>query len=531
MTGKTKVCVTNALHFIRRRTAPIMRRRYWKRHYLQIKAINSFVFELGKLGIVAVIIVIICLVLWELRREVTLIEPIEMPKRLADAGYTPHVVANQLMGNLLFIYESVKTISPNLAIVTTRPDIIVPGTGFTIRKITGYLQSILHDPTTRITGEVTEKDGNLQFNLRINGRHIEIPEPSHKELSACLTHAIHAVLRETNNHVLATYLFFNEDNRNLEAARKEVVRVIATAPEKSEQKAQAYSLYGMILNEQKDFDEAIDMLNKALSINRREPSFFLNLANALYQKGKGDEAIKNLRKAIELDPRYAPAYPNLATYIYALHHDGKEATKYLRKAIELNPKDVTAYHHLGIILNILGNRDEAIENLRQAIELDPGYAIAYYHLGSIYKDMSKYDKAIKKFDKAIELDPKYTLAYNNLGKTLIDSGRHDEAIKHLHKAIELDPKYAPAYNNLGAVFAKSGKYDEAIKNFRQAIELDPGYAFAYKNLCKAYLIGGNFNHSEAMCRQALTLFQNTGVTREVKEVQKLLQKIQSQGSP
>jgi hypothetical protein len=167
-----------------------------------MKAIKSFVIEIV---IAAVIVFILFLVVWEFFRAVVLIEPIEMPKRFVDAGYTPHVVASQLMGNLLSIYKSVEPIRPalsiattepirpTLSIATTRPDIVVPGTGFTMRTITGYLQSILYDPTTRVAGEVTEHNKILRFHLRINGRRVDIPEPSHREYDAWLTQATYAI--------------------------------------------------------------------------------------------------------------------------------------------------------------------------------------------------------------------------------------------------------------------------------------------------------------------------------------------------
>ena len=302
---KTKGGLICARRIFGHRIASVMRRRFWKRIYFVMKGTTTFLVDLGKLALVFFTGFIIVSIVCEVFHKVILIEPIEMPKRFMDAGYKPQVAASQLMGNLLFIYESMKTSSPNFIITTTRPDVVVPGTGFTIRTIIGYLQSILHDPTTKITGDITEQDGIMKLHLRINGSHIEIPGISHKELEDCLTQAAYAILRETDHYILASYLFFDTDNKNIEEARKEVVQAIAKLPEKSEQKAQAYGLYGMILNEQKDPDEAIHMFNKSLSINHREPYIFLNLGNALYQKGKRKEAIESLRQAIKLDPSTA----------------------------------------------------------------------------------------------------------------------------------------------------------------------------------------------------------------------------------
>ena len=116
---------------IRRVLTPIMCRRLWERLMLWVKGLRSAIIDVG---MILVIVVVIGLVAWEMCREIVLIEPIETPKRLADAGYTPYVVASQLMGDLLSIRQNIKKtryVSGTgdvrvLPIATTRPDISYP---------------------------------------------------------------------------------------------------------------------------------------------------------------------------------------------------------------------------------------------------------------------------------------------------------------------------------------------------------------------------------------------------------------------
>ena len=188
-----------------------------------------------------------------------------------------------------------------------------------------------------------------------------------------------------------------------------------------------------------------------------------------------------MRKGIQLYPNEARFYYGLGIALDALGKKEDAITAY-RKTIQLDPKFAAAYNNLGLVLSDLGKNEEAIAVFRKAIELDPKYALAYNGLGIVLKDLGKKKEATAAFRKAIELDPKDASAYNNLGLVLSDLGKKEEAITAFRKAIELDPKYALAYNNLGIVLSDLGKKEEAITAYRKAIKLNSKLAPIYVNL-------------------------------------------------
>ena len=195
----------------------------------------------------------------------------------------------------------------------------------------------------------------MQFHLRINGRRADISAAPPVELNDWLTQAAQAVLREADPYILASYLFDTDQ----EAARKEVKNIIVTAPEKSELQARAYNLYGLILIEDKKFDEAMETFNKLLSINRKASYAFLNLGNVLAEQGQYAEASEHYRKASELNPKDARFYFNLGN-VLADQGQHAEASEHYRKAIELDPKNTDAYYNLGFVL------ERVVESLRHA---------------------------------------------------------------------------------------------------------------------------------------------------------------------
>lgn len=329
---------------------------------LWLKAMRFFLVELVA---VTLIVGAIVLVVWEALRDVILIEPIKVAKQLAEAGYTPDVVASQLMSHIFHIRAKSRTTMERrpLVFAGTRSDVVppdgvlldnvLPERWFSIRTIALYLRRVVGDHSTKVTGELIEQNGMLQFYLRIDGKRIDPLEGPRAGLEDLLTWAAHAVMRETEPYILAAYLF-DTDRR---AARTVVDKIIATEPEKSLTMARAYNLWGLILWKDGKLGEAIKRYKQALDINQKLPEVYNNLGDALSDDGTHDKAIKNYNEAISLNPKYAAAYSGLGITLY-------------RKAL--------AQRTLPSRRELL---DEAIRNYREAIRVEPKQAHVHMNLG------------------------------------------------------------------------------------------------------------------------------------------------------
>lgn len=180
--------------------------------------------------------------------------------------------------------------------------------------------------------------------------------------------AIH-IYRYTQPFILASY--FKHLNKSDEALKivKEIVR-----DEKNANKVWAYNLWGLMLYDQKEYNEAINKYNLALN---EDPKFVIahtNLGIVYYDDGKHNKAKESYEKAIDLDPKSSPAYNNLGRVYYA-EGDYSKAIKSYKKAISLDPTDSSAYYNLGIVYSNenYDKRDysKAKEMYEKVIEIDP----------------------------------------------------------------------------------------------------------------------------------------------------------------
>jgi len=98
---------------------------------------------------------------------------------------------------------------------------------------------------------------------------------------------------------------------------------------------EAWSLYGQLLQDQQQLEEAAGKLDKAISLSPNTPTTYVYKALLLLQwKQDLTEANKLIRKAIELDDKCDFAYETLAT-LEVQQGNNEEAIRLFERAIEL----------------------------------------------------------------------------------------------------------------------------------------------------------------------------------------------------
>lgn len=97
---------------------------------------------------------------------------------------------------------------------------------------------------------------------------------------------------------------------------------------------------------------------------------WLNLGDYDYESGNCQQAIEDLNKAISLNPKYAEAYNNRG-YVYMRLQNYEAALKDLDKAIELRPDYATALRNRGDIYNYYyeQDRNKAIADYDKVVSL------------------------------------------------------------------------------------------------------------------------------------------------------------------
>lgn len=433
---------------------------------------------ISRFSIIILIILLFIIIFLEINNEIILVEPFQVPEDLAKTGLTGRVVANKLIDKLNYIGEITKTSmeARDFSAEWSQHslEIEMPGTAISLKPLVEYLKQLIGRRTNRLSGEVIRGKSQIAITIRISGEREETYLGHLENLDSLVMQSAQYTFRLTQPFILASYFHVTDRDKCLDMIR----HCIQNDPIKDDY--WAYNLWGVLLKDQKKYEEAVIKFKKTIELNSKYAHPHGNLGAILYYQKRYDEAISRFKTVIELDPKSAQAYNNWGIILNEKHEYKKAITKF-KKASELNPKYAHVYNNWGLSLKGLKRYNKAVAKFKTAIDLDPKLTQAYHSWGITLNGQQAYKKAIIKFKKAIELNPKYAHAYHNWGLSLYGLKEYNEAISRLKRAIEVDPKVPQYYYNCGIILYEQKEYEESIPMFKKAIELNPKNVQAYNN--------------------------------------------------
>ena len=185
----------------------------------------------------------------------------------------------------------------------------------------------------------------------------------------------------------------------------------------------------------KNFNAAINFLNKSLQIDPNNLNSYLNLIETYIEIFNFNKAIELLDKMLLKELCIEKCYQLLA-YCYREINSFKESHDNLELAIKINPYNYENYYHLGFSFIWEKNYTRASESFRRCFELNKKYIPSLYQLNKLnaYKLDSEEFYQLKSIDDK-NLDA-YNLGYKYLTLSEIFYKHHDypNFFKHLHKA-------------------------------------------------------------------------------------------------
>lgn len=251
-------------------------------------------------------------------------------------------------------------------------------------------------------------------------------------------------------------------------------------------RALALTNLGFLHNHRRNYREAIDVLEQAITIDADIVSTWTNLGIARRRLGLSTEAAAAFRRAYEMAPEDPSAINNLAL-AYIDDQEWISAVGLLAEAIDAHPDNSSLRLNLGLAQLGMGNDDGAAQSFEEAIRNDPtndsGYAVAAaLHLARFHRERGQWNAVADQAQRAITWQPDNPDGWNYRGLAQKGLGQLDEARASLEKAKQLDPTRASIHNNLAAVLIELGEWDAAEAELERALAMDANLADAQANL-------------------------------------------------
>lgn len=257
------------------------------------------------------------------------------------------------------------------------------------------------------------------------------------------------------------------------------------------------------MNKPKD---AVDIYN---DIYLKEPSSFKDYSNyglALYRISDYDNAEQILNKAIEKDKNDYVAMANLA-YVYMAQHKEKEAIDEFSKVLALNPDMNSIRFDYANLLADNDNIDEAILQYEEYLKTSKNNEVAYLNTGILYSRKEDYPKAIEILKQGKSVAPKNIEIQKELAKAYHLNKNYNEAILEYDSLLASTPEDTDILLNKAVAYHALKKYTEAIDIYKSLLEKKSGDKKISEYLYKAYIAQADNLFNEGNYRKAVQNYE------------------------
>jgi len=276
--------------------------------------------------------------------------------------------------------------------------------------------------------------------------------------------------------------------------------------------AEIYHSRGLVFLAQRNYDQAIQAMEKAVKINPKIDIYWRDLSQTYLfklqdiirtSKSLSTEQTRNeiyllasrsvnaAKESTDLNSKNVANW-NVMGYIYqsmigVLGGADEWAIKSYKKALEIERNSPFIYTQLG--RSYLGKADidradkkedeekkdleEAMKNFKKALELKNDYAPALYQIAQLYMREGKTKESIQKLEEAQAAAPLDVGLAFQLGVLYYTQEEMDKAQEEFERAVTISPKYSNARYYLGLIYDKKGEKDKAIEQFKEIEKYNP----------------------------------------------------------
>jgi protein O-GlcNAc transferase len=225
----------------------------------------------------------------------------------------------------------------------------------------------------------------------------------------------------------------------------------------------------MQLHQASRFAEAEALYRQVLAQDGRHFHALNFLGLLLFQQGRADDAIIVMEQALSVRPG---APETLANYGLALSSLGRdtEALATLRGAAAAMPRDSAVQGNIGGQLHKMGRYDEALVAYNRALTFNPADVGALINRGVTLSALNSQEEAAASFAAALVHAPDHPTALNGRGVALLALHRHEAALRDFDRMLQLQPGHAGSLVNRAGVLWAMGRVDEALADYDRALE-------------------------------------------------------------
>lgn len=208
------------------------------------------------------------------------------------------------------------------------------------------------------------------------------------------------------------------------------------------------------------------------------------------------EARLAAQHALSLDDQLGEPYSALGAIHAITDRDWPAAEQAFRTAMERNPHTPTPHHWLALVCLLpAGRLDDALGEFQLALERDETSVIVHTHLGLLLYLRGEHEQAIRQLRMSIDLDPGFYESHWALGRVYSQIGETAEARAHFQEARGLSGGGVLGAAGLAYCSARNNEHGKARDLIGQLEQLSATCYVCPCNLAEIHAALGDYDKS------------------------------------
>ncbi|MFH1678351.1 MAG: tetratricopeptide repeat protein [Candidatus Omnitrophota bacterium] len=238
---------------------------------------------------------------------------------------------------------------------------------------------------------------------------------------------------------------------------------------------QAYRQSALYFAAQKNYQKAVEQMQKAIQLRPDEVSLRFQLASILSQAGRIEEAGDAYNEIINSD-QGAQIKQNAINQLVILKKQNKELASFITQIeseLSKSPGDINVQGMLAQAYFIDGNLDKAVDVYKKIIEQMPSERENYNRLIEIYSNQDNLKEISVIFEAMLKIWPKDLSLYQRLARNYQKDNNAKLAIKTYERILEVSPNNPAYLFKLSELLINEKQWVQAEEKLAVCVSLQP----------------------------------------------------------
>lgn len=234
--------------------------------------------------------------------------------------------------------------------------------------------------------------------------------------------------------------------------------------------AEALNNIGSIYWEKSELNLAISFYLKAVSKKKNYIDGWINCSEALVEAGDTERAIASYSMLLTYQPELYKVRTNFGNLLLSLNQSNEADFQFITVK-HYAPDFAENWNNLGVLYFNNDKIEYAINHYKKALEFNSNLLTSWINLGNAYLKLENYQTAIDTFKNALNLFPDNIIVLKELSFAFLYQNNVESAIDYLKKYLELKPNDFDCNLELGLIYYKYSKNSqESAKNKTESIK-------------------------------------------------------------